>query len=157
MQKTKVFTVSGLIALLVAIVIQLAWIPTAYAAPPSGSYTETCVGSYTRGDTLFSTCANRKGDYGDTSLKKYNVCRGDISNYQGGLRCDFAMIPAGSYSLSCIDIFEDEGTNLLALCKRARGFPVVGSRFARLNNYKECREGSIDNIDGILICDRPSS
>ncbi len=157
MPKVKDIAVTGLVALLIAVLTQLAWIPAAYAASPPGSYNLTCRGSYTRNDTLFSTCANRRGDYGETTLKKWSVCRGDISNFNGALRCNFRTIPAGSYRSTCRDIFEDEGTNILALCKKARGTPIVPYRYNLFKNYKECREGSIDNIDGILVCDRPSS
>src|ERR1041385_8674786 len=61
----------------------------ANAAPslPPGSYTETCKDIRMQGTTLYGSCNDGKDRWIKTELHDAHKCSGDISNYQGSLRC----------------------------------------------------------------------
>jgi hypothetical protein len=116
-------------------------------APPSGSYKQSCRDVFMTGTTLNATCQNRGGGWIPASLSAVNQCIGDISNYDGVLRCSTgAAPPGGSYSRSCRDIFMN-GTTLNASCNNGSGTFVN----RQLRNVDVCRS-EIYNFLGELTC-----
>jgi hypothetical protein len=143
-QKTKTWTVAGLII----IAIQGVLVASAQADVPHGSYTQTCRSVYEEQNTLYATCKTVSGNWQSTSLKGFNQCIGGISNENGNLRCNFGSIPEGSYKQTCKRI-AIQGSNLVATCQKMNGEWMN----TRLGNYRNCNNGSVDNLDGLLTCD----
>ncbi|HBE21694.1 MAG TPA: hypothetical protein DEG17_09100 [Cyanobacteria bacterium UBA11149] len=145
MQKIRIFSVIGL----TTFAIQMLFISAVHAAIPEGSYTQTCRNVYTNGDTLSATCQTANGRWKRTELQSFSRCVSDISNQNGNLRCEFVYIPEGSYKQTCQRITPIDDT-LTAICRKIDG----GWMETRLENYRHCRNGSVDNLDGLLVCDR---
>ena len=115
--------------------------------PPPGTYLETCTGATVTGDALAATCKRVDGSEQPASIPDLKVCTGDIWNIDGTLGCAQGVVPAGPYSQSCqyATIVDDV---LKATCTVANG--VVE---ASLADYAKCLPGSINNINGRLVCD----
>jgi hypothetical protein len=118
------------------------------AAPPPGSYAQTCRAVHVDGNTLSGECRTRNGGFINSSLPAYTTCRGDISNFNGLLTCTMgdAAAPAGSYRDTCGQINFTGGT-LHATCLTFNG----GTR-SNVLDVATCR-GSLANIDGFLSCE----
>jgi CVNH domain len=54
---------------------------------PPGSYMATCKDIRLQGTTLLASCNDGKDRWTRTQLREAQKCSGDISNYQGQLRC----------------------------------------------------------------------
>jgi CVNH domain len=148
MQVFKIISAIGL----VAFSLEAICISAVYAAPPlpGGSYTQTCRDIYSGGaNTLYATCKTSNGDWRRTQLGRFQECASDISNQNGRLQCAYVMVPEGSYQASCKDI-QVTGNDLIATCKKNNGNWMK----TRLPNYPSCRIATIDNLDGLLACNR---
>ncbi|MGK4006770.1 CVNH domain-containing protein [Sorangium sp. So ce1036] len=121
---------------------------------PEGSYRRTCWNIRTDRGTLFATCQDRRGRHHETYLQQYWLCRGDIENDDGRLRCverrpddrPDDRAPEGSYRSTCRDIRTDRGTLYAECMDRGGRF-----RATHLEDYRMCR-GDIENDDGRLRC-----
>ena len=92
-----------------------------------------------------------RGDWVETSLNGVHQCVGDIVNDDGRLECTRRggrVVPAGSYSQSCRNIYV-RGDNLRAMCQNREGQWV----WSELRDWDDCRRG-IQNDDGRLRCNR---
>jgi CVNH domain len=131
------------------------------AAGPGGSYQQTCRDIRVSGDDLVARCQTRSGGWRNTTLDRFNRCRGDITNDDGNLRCATASnapydgrpgyaqrAPGGSYEQSCTDI-RVSGDDLHARCKTRGG----SYRETSLDKFRQCRD-EISNDDGRLRCNR---
>lgn len=118
-------------------------------AAPTGSYQKTCRSIQQSGDSLNATCRTRSGNWKNTTLNTVGACASEISNNDGNLRCDWAAAPDGSYRQSCSQI-KVQGYDLHAACYDING-DLKGST---LKGFANCKPGSVDNLDGILVCDR---
>jgi CVNH domain len=118
-------------------------------AMPNGSYSQTCRNVYENGNTLYATCKTIDQHWQRTSLRGFDRCVSEITNQNGSLKCAFVYIPEGSYKKSCRDI-QVQGENLRATCQTQRG----SWKKTSLGNYSSCNLNSIDNLDGLLVCDR---
>jgi len=120
------------------------------AAPPSGSYQQTCKIDYFAGDALSASCRDRAGNFRpSTRLELVSQCFGDISNDDGALRCNRGGFPPqGSYLQSCERTFV-AGTHLTSVCRRRDG----QMNRTLLAYFRQCA-GDIHNEDGFLACDR---
>ena len=54
---------------------------------PSGSYQGTCHNSYVSGETLLSTCRDEKQQLKAAELSNFKICKRDLSNDNGALKC----------------------------------------------------------------------
>jgi hypothetical protein len=118
------------------------------AAPPGGSYQQSCRDVWIDNGTLHASCRNRGGAWITSDLPNVSQCRGDIQNQDGQLRCNRgALPPGGSYTASCRDIWLDNQT-LHANCQN-RGGGWVSTAL----DVSQCR-GDIQNQDGQLRCNR---
>jgi hypothetical protein len=118
---------------------------------PRGSYTQTCREVRTRGDDLTAVCQNMNGQWVGSTLDGYNRCAGEIVNDDGRLECTRRggrLVPAGSYSQSCRNVYV-RGDVLRAQCQARDG----GWRWSQLDDWDDCRRG-IQNDDGRLRCNR---
>ena len=127
-------------------------------AQPNGSYLQSCrdvrvAGKYRPDALLLAECQTRKGYWRETSLY-YKICRGDIYNDNGSLRCKGGQagnpgsLPRGSWQTSCRNAFLD-GRTLYADCR------MINGRWtdARLN-MSACPWGPVANDNGRLVCGR---
>jgi hypothetical protein len=124
-------------------------VPT-YAQPP-GSYRNSCDLGRTRveGNTLFSSCKDRVGNFHDTQLDEFNLCVGDIFNDNGLLKCNKgAALPPGSYTQSC-EVSSVTGTTLHSNCKDRNG----NFHPTDLEHFDQCI-GDIFNDNGTLRCNK---
>jgi CVNH domain len=102
-----------------------------------------------QGDTLFSSCKDRNGNFQDTQLANVTQCVGDIFNDNGTLQCNRgAPPPNGSYRQSCENSHMQGGT-LLSTC-RDRGGALHQTQLADVNHCV----GDIFNDNGTLQCSR---
>lgn len=119
------------------------------AAPPGGSYLQSCRDVWMDFGTLHASCLNRAHAWIPSQLADVAHCRSEINNQEGVLRCDKgAPAPGGSYRQSCRDIAFDSGT-LRASCQNRAGGWVPTS----LTEAFQCH-GDISNFDGQLRCNR---
>jgi CVNH domain len=58
-----------------------------YGGAPRGSYTQTCQGINTSGNTLQASCQTKNGKWKQTSLRNYTRCTGEVINNNGKLEC----------------------------------------------------------------------
>ncbi|AFY48827.1 CVNH domain protein [Nostoc sp. PCC 7524] len=54
---------------------------------PRGSYLESCVNIYSHQNTLYATCKNQRRRWQSSQLVNFNLCIGDIANFNGNLSC----------------------------------------------------------------------
>jgi hypothetical protein len=122
----------------------------ASAQNPPGSYQQSCRDlSVSTAGVLSANCRNRGGGWQATSLPGFRQCVGDISNFDGSLKCSMgAAPPGGSYTRTCRDAFTT-GTTLHASCKNRGG----GWQPTQLGGFNTCR-GEVYNFDGMLTCSR---
>ncbi|AUX20968.1 uncharacterized protein SOCEGT47_014450 [Sorangium cellulosum] len=117
---------------------------------PEGSYRRTCWNVRTDRGTLFATCEDRRGRHHETYLQQYWLCRGDIENDDGRLRCADQRpddrTPEGSYRSTCRNIRTDRGTLYAECMDRGGRF-----RATHLEGFRTCR-GDIENDNGMLRC-----
>ena len=60
---------------------------TCQKMPPPGSYLESCTNAEVSGTTLTALCRTKEGGTHQATLEEIDLCRGDISNYDGYLTC----------------------------------------------------------------------
>lgn len=143
-------------ALVITTLMAGAW-PAGAAAPPSGSYLQSCGVQSFDGRILAAFCAPEQGHVRNPSNIDVSQCGEPVFNRDGGLQC-FARqgswgsgraVPHGSYIDSCRNVFVGPNQNdLIAECKNRDGryfptnLPLRGCR----------RGGPIDNDNGQLVC-----
>src|SRR5258706_16191175 len=121
--------------------------PAQAAAPPAGSYQQSCTGATVGTDNvLHAKCRSMSGGMIDTSLRL--PCAGKIDNINGRLMCSgapAANVPQGSYLESWGDGWVEE-KSLHAKCRRAN--QTVADASLKL----PCSTGKIDNLNGVPQC-----
>jgi hypothetical protein len=125
-----------------------------------GSFRQTCKDIRMEGPLLVAICQKADviglvGGWRQTSLDATNCFSIDgISNENGQLDCS----PGGSYKQTCRHIQTDRRQNAItAECRQQTRYAgTTGGKFvrSRLINASACRQGTIQNLDGILACDR---
>lgn len=119
------------------------------AAPPGGSYQQSCRDVWIDSGTLHASCRNRGGNWMTSDLPNVSQCRGDIQNQEGQLRCNRGGdAPKGSYTSSCRDISVD-GNTLHASCSNGSGAWIPGA----IVGFAAC-QGDIFNFNGALLCNK---
>lgn len=134
------------------------------AAPPQGTYLQTCRDVRMGSNTLWARCETRSGQGVDTSLNNVSQCGSDIVNIDGQLRCggddrgsdrdrdgdrDWrGGGPRGSYSQTCRDV-RVQGDRLRARCETSDGRWIDTT----LDDLDRC-VGDIVNDEGHLECRR---
>jgi hypothetical protein len=118
---------------------------SAHAAPPDGSYRQTCRLIIARPGNLTAWCQTSQGDWMRSLMLDWERCPADIANLNGVLTCDIPPLD-GSYQRTCVEILR-RGADLDATCQHIDG---RWSR-SRLINATLC-VGDIANIDGVLTC-----
>ena len=119
---------------------------TAEAAPPQGSYLQTCSSVTQSGSIVTASCRNSSGLTYRTSIDNNSCIRlGEpIANIGGSLRC--ALVVYGTYAKSCYGYIAVNGV-LTSDCKPPSG-ALVRSRISVLS----CGRENIANINGQLTC-----
>jgi hypothetical protein len=121
---------------------------------PRGSYQQSCRQIDVDRKTLRAECRDRDGRWRYTELQDYSLCRGDITNMNGILRCEGrggddytggGDGPRGSWRNSCINP-RYYGSMLYAECKNRFGRYVQTSI-----DFRRCNR-DIANVDGRLVC-----
>lgn len=118
---------------------------------PRGSYSQTCREIHAQGNSLRAVCQTDGGNWVGASLNDFDRCVGEIVNDDGRLECTRRggrLVPAGSYSQSCRNIYV-RGDNLRAQCQERDG----GWRWSELHDWDDCRRGIV-NENGNLRCVR---
>ena len=118
---------------------------------PRGSYAQSCREIRTHGNELSAVCETVSGQWIESTLRDYGRCVGEIVNDDGRLECTRRggrLVPAGSYSQSCRNVYV-RGDMLRAQCQNRGG----GWNWSQLNDWDGCRRG-IQNDDGNLRCIR---
>jgi CVNH domain len=144
MNKITTLTAIGLVTLASQLALTLV-----ARAMPNGSYAQTCRNVTENGNTLYATCKTIDEHWKRTTLQGFRQCVTDIKNLNGSLSCGFSYIPEGSYKQSCRDI-QVQSSNLKASCQTKSG----RWKITYLESYPSCQLNSIDNLDGLLSCDR---
>lgn len=130
-----------------------------YALIYDGSYNQTCKNIVINGKVIQAVCKRKEftsligGGWAATSIDSSECFLGtDISNEDGRLEC---WLP-GSYRQSCKTIKTSRSQDsFTAVCKQASNLTQSGNWVAaRLNSVSKCRSGTIENLDGILACNR---
>jgi CVNH domain-containing protein len=133
-----------------AVLLACAAIP-AEAAPPPGSYQQTCADIKAAGTTLAANCRTKAGLMKSTTLQL--PCNGLIENNDGNLRCLAAAspptptptppppqkvlpVPPGAYQGTCKEVHV-VGNVLHATCQTALTLPCAGK---------------VENVNGTLTC-----
>jgi hypothetical protein len=133
-------------------------IPPVSQPAPQGSFRLTCRDIRMDGAILRAVC--RKADFAgiDTGWETASLDTSEcfnvdaVSNENGSLDCS----PPGSYRQTCRFRRSYRSQDALgASCRMVRR-PLGSeqSREARLESVSTCRSGTIQNLDGILACDR---
>jgi len=115
---------------------------------PGGTYKRSCTNIYTDGNgSLQAMCKNSHGNWQPASLENASSCA-SAENIDGHLQCRrHRDIPVGSYLQSCTNRRVD-GDTLYATCKDQNRHWQTTS----LNNFRQCPQGSISNLNGHLTC-----
>ncbi len=120
------------------------------AAPPAGSYRDSCNGVRASGGVLRAHCERRQGRRVWARLESYSTCVGDISNDNGELICLRRRdVPDGSWSESCRNPHLAAPGVFGADCRSLRG-----GRIASQIPLTAC-PGGLMNAAGHLTCDKP--
>ncbi len=139
------------------------------AAPPRGSYRDSCRSVRERGNVLSAECRDTRGRYRDTTLR-YRDCVGDIGNNNGQLVCNRrpggggpgwggggpgnggpgwgnnGRLPGGSWARSC------RGGQMRGTVLSARRDGGRGNDSTSLD-MRQCRTGNAGNRNGRLVCE----
>lgn len=116
---------------------------------PRGSYSQTCRDIHAQGNSLQAVCQTMGGNWVPTTINEFDRCVGDIVNDDGRLECTRRggrLVPAGSYSQSCRNIYV-RGDNLRAMCQGRDGQWL----WSELRDWDSCRRGIV-NENGNLRC-----
>jgi hypothetical protein len=120
------------------------------AHAPPGSYLEQCININVVGSTLTAYCRTTHGTLHKSTLDRFDLCVGDISNRGGNLICDKAGRgpPPGSYIETCEGVTLS-GTTLTARCWVH--WPKRDQLTTSLAQIDHC-VGDISNYSGYLTC-----
>lgn len=116
-------------------------------ATPGGTYTQSCRDFHTDYKNLVAVCEDRDSKWHPTTLRDFPACKGDISNFNGALRCSSEPVPTGSYSQTCRDIWMSPHV-LHATCQTRAGDWITSSL-----DIRGCKDGP-SNGGGELLCNR---
>lgn len=120
------------------------------AAPPPGSYRDSCANIRASGNVLRARCERNSGRTVRAQLNAYSTCVGDISNHDSRLIClRRNEVPAGSWSKDCINPRLVAPGVFAADCRSPRGGRVA-SRIA----LNQCPNGLAANRSQ-LVCEQP--
>src|SRR5438477_650270 len=95
----------------------------AAAAPPDGSYQQTCRNMDMKGGTLYAQCQRMNGGWRDSSIDPRQCGNRGVSNDNGNLVCEGGgggTMPGGSWQQTCRNANMKGGT-LYAQCQRMNG------------------------------------
>lgn len=116
---------------------------------PRGSYSQSCRDIHAQGNSLQAVCQTVNGNWVPTTINEFDRCVGEIVNDDGRLECTRRggrLVPAGSYSQSCRNIYV-RGDDLRAMCQGRDGRWV----WSELRDWDSCRRGIV-NDNGNLRC-----
>lgn len=120
----------------------------AQAAPPPGSYLQSCQDVRVNRGTLSATCQKMDGTFAGAAIVEYRTCTDDIANLDGVLVCSKSTLPTGTYQRSCYATLYDPESNYLHVRCRTIGGEWISSE---MNDVSLC-SGDVTNLDGVLVC-----